>query len=219
MMIKAVFIDYTGTILTKGGPDVEKMVVRICKNSGMKDPREFTRYWWGMIREFEAAFNGAAYITEDEMVDRMLARCVSEIRLRENLDELHVLCQRYWMYAPFFEDVKEFFQACPHPIYVISNNGEKYIAEAMRVNGVSPAGIVTADMVRAHKPHPALFQKALAVSGCGAAEAVHIGDSVTSDVQGAEAVGIRAILLDREGKHGASGIPAARTLLDALNLI
>lgn len=218
-MTKAVFIDYTGTILTKTSRDVEEMVARVCKHSDMHDPREFTSYWWGMIKEYGDACNGDAYLTEDGMVDRMLARCEAEIRLRENLDELHVLCRRFWMYAPFFEDVSEFFRKCPCPIYVISNNGEKYIAEAMRVNGLSPAGIVTADMVRAHKPHPALFRKALEVAGCGAAEAVHIGDSVTSDVQGAQAVGIRAILLDRDGKSGAPGAPAVRTLLDALALI
>lgn len=218
-MIKAVFIDYTGTIITQGGKDAEEMIYRVCKNSGMKDPRQFLKYWWGMIKEYEASFEGASYITEDEIVDKMLARCAAEIHLRENMDELHVLCQRFWMYAPLYDDVKEFFKKCRYPIYIISNNGEKYISEAMRVNGISPTGIITADMVQAYKPHPALFKKALEVSGCTANEAVHIGDSITSDVNGAKAVGINAILLDRDGKHDAPDIPVAKNLLDVLKMI
>ena len=115
--------------------------------------------------------------------------------------------------------MKAFFEKCPHPIYIISNNGEEYIAEAMRINGISAAGIVTADMVRAYKPHPMLFQKALEVSSCAADEVVHIGDSITSDVNGAKAVGIKPILLDRDGKYGKQDVPSVKSLLEALELI
>lgn len=218
-MVKAVFIDYTGTIITQGGKDAEELVYRICKNSDMKDPHEFLKYWWGMIKEYEETFEGPTYITEDEIVDKILERCVEEIHLHENLEELHALCQRFWMYAPIYDDAKEFFKKCPYPVYVLSNNGEEYIAEAMKVNGISPAGIVTADMVKGYKPHPALFRKALEVSCCAADEVVHIGDSVISDVNGAKAVGIRPILLDRDGKYGTIGVPAAKNLLEALKMI
>ena len=218
-MLKAIFVDYTGTIITQGGKDAETLVSRVCKNSDMKDPHAFLKYWWGMVKEYEESFEGATYITEDEMVDRMLARCVEELRLQEDLAELHILCQRYWMYAPLYDDVKEFFERCPYPIYIISNNGGEYVTEAMRVNDISPAGIVTADMVKAYKPHPALFKKALEMSGCAADEVVHVGDSITSDVNGAKAVGIRPIFLDRDGKCGAPDIPAAKSLLEVLEMI
>ena len=61
-MIKAVFLDYTGTIITEGGKDAEEMVRRVCKNSDMKDPNGFIRYWWGMVKEYEESFEGANYI-------------------------------------------------------------------------------------------------------------------------------------------------------------
>lgn len=218
-MIKAVFIDYTGTIITHGGKAIEEFISRVCKSSNMKDPREFFKYWWGMVKEYEGSFVEEAYLSEDELVDKMLDQCVREIHLQENLEELHALCQQYWMYAPIYDDVKEFFQKCPYQTYIISNNGEEYIAEAMRVNGISPTGIITADMVKAYKPHPTLFKKALEASGCSADEVIHIGDSVTSDVNGAKAVGIKAILLDRDGKRGDLDIPVAKTLLDALEIV
>lgn len=217
-MIKAVFLDYTGTIITQGGKDAEELIRRVCENSSMKDPNAFLKYWWGMIKQYEESFEGANYITEDEIVDKMLQRCEKEIHLQENLAELHTLCQRFWMYAPLYNDVKEFFEKCPYPTYIISNNGEEYIAEAMKANNISPTGIVTADMVHAYKPHPALFKKALEVSGYTVDEVVHIGDSVTSDVNGAKAVGIKPILLDRDGKYGTLDIPAAKSLLEVLPL-
>lgn len=218
-MIKAVFIDYTGTIIMQGGKDAEELVYRVCKNSDMKNPNEFLKYWWGMVKEYESSFEGATYVTEDDIIDLMLERCVKEIRLQESLTELHILCQRFWMYAPLYNDVKDFFEKCPYEIYIISNNGKKYIAEAMKVNDISPTGIITADMVKAYKPHPTLFKKALEVSGCTVDEVVHIGDSITSDVNGAKEVGIKPILLDRDNKYGTIDIPVAKSLLDALEMI
>lgn len=185
----------------------------------MKNPREFMKYWWGMIKEYEDSFEGMAYISEDEIVGKMLERCVEEIHLRENLEGLHVLVQRFWMYAPLYDDVKDFFEKCPYPIYIISNSGEKYKAEAMKVNSIYPTGIITADMVKAYKPHPSLFKKALEISECNANEVVHIGDSITSDVNGAKAVGIKPILLDREDKLGALDVHVAKDLLDVLELV
>ena len=51
------------------------------------------------------------------------------------------------------------------------------------------------------KPSPTIFQAVLALLDVQPGAAVMIGDSPDDDVAGAEAVGIRALLLDREGKH------------------
>ena len=51
------------------------------------------------------------------------------------------------------------------------------------------------------KPHPSIFEAALADLGVGPAEVVMVGDSYEDDIAGARALGIRAILLDRDGLH------------------
>ena len=217
--MKAVFVDYTGTIISEAGKDGEEFVYRVCKNSDIGDPQEFLDYWWKSIKEYEKSSYGSTYITEDQIVDEILERLVNDHNLKENLAELHALCQGFWVNAPFFEDVKPFFETCPYDIYVISNNSTKYIEEAMSINGLAPKGIVTADLVKAYKPHAELFEKALEISGCEPEEAVHLGDSIASDVEGANAAGIKAILIDRSGKYDGTDILTARSLPDALDLI
>jgi HAD superfamily hydrolase (TIGR01549 family) len=57
---------------------------------------------------------------------------------------------------------------------------------------------------RAHgyvKPHPTIFQAALQQLGVQPTDAVMIGDSLEEDVEGARALGLRAILMDREDRH------------------
>jgi putative hydrolase of the HAD superfamily len=51
----------------------------------------------------------------------------------------------------------------------------------------------------AAKPDPAIFRAALAEHKVQAEQAVHIGDSLGADVEGATAAGLRAVLLDRTG--------------------
>lgn len=59
--------------------------------------------------------------------------------------------------------------------------------------------VVTSAGSGVQKPDPAIFLEALALAGCGADEALHVGDTVAEDIAGAGAAGIRALHLDRSG--------------------
>jgi putative hydrolase of the HAD superfamily len=61
------------------------------------------------------------------------------------------------------------------------------------------------------KPSPTIFLAALELVGAEPGEAVMVGDSPADDVDGARALGIRAFLIDREGRF-----PAAVGRLDSL---
>jgi len=51
------------------------------------------------------------------------------------------------------------------------------------------------------KPHPTIFEAALSELGVRPSAAVMVGDSLEEDVEGARALGMRAILVDREDRH------------------
>jgi putative hydrolase of the HAD superfamily len=55
------------------------------------------------------------------------------------------------------------------------------------------------------KPSPLIFAAALELLGVAARDAVMVGDSVEDDVEGAEAAGMRAFLLDRAGRFPERG--------------
>ena len=60
------------------------------------------------------------------------------------------------------------------------------------------------------KPDPALFRLALARAGVAPAQALHAGDRLELDVQGAIAVGMQAILVDHAGLHDPAALPCPR---------
>jgi HAD superfamily hydrolase (TIGR01549 family) len=76
---------------------------------------------------------------------------------------------------------------------------------------------------RAHgktKPHEGIFRRMLELLGVDAEEAAMVGDTIEDDIEGARAVGMRAVLVDREGLHpGVPGrIDGLRALPQALGL-
>jgi putative hydrolase of the HAD superfamily len=67
-------------------------------------------------------------------------------------------------------------------------------------------GVVCSAAAGARKPDPRIFEVALREADCGPDEALHVGDTPEEDVAGAEAAGIRALLIDREGAGDISSL-------------
>lgn len=65
------------------------------------------------------------------------------------------------------------------------------------------------------KPAPEIFERALARVGAYAHEALHVGDSLEHDVRGAEAAGIRAVLVARDGPR-PEGVDSVASLAELL---
>lgn len=88
---------------------------------------------------------------------------------------------------------------------VVVSNWDVSLHEQLAATGLADLvdGAVSSAEVGVGKPHPAIYARALELAGVTAAEAVMVGDSVDTDVAGALAVGVRAVLVDRFGALAA----------------
>jgi putative hydrolase of the HAD superfamily len=84
---------------------------------------------------------------------------------------------------------------------VVASNWDCSLPEVLDRAGLGALldGVATSAEAGARKPDRAPFEAALRVAGCAADEAVHAGDSIAADVEGARAAGIRPVLVDRGG--------------------
>jgi putative hydrolase of the HAD superfamily len=73
------------------------------------------------------------------------------------------------------------------------------------------------------KPDPRIFGRALAAAGVGPDEAIHVGDLLEEDVEGARRAGIRGILIEREKRitsgPARAGVTVIRSLLELFELL
>jgi putative hydrolase of the HAD superfamily len=97
---------------------------------------------------------------------------------------------------------------------IVVSNWDVSLAGVLQRIGLATEidGVVTSAAVGQRKPSPAVFDAALAVAGTVAERAIHVGDSVAEDVQGARAAGIEAVLLRRDGGRGPAGVRTIASL-------
>ncbi len=102
-----------------------------------------------------------------------------------------------------FEDAKGALMALRELglVLIVVSNWDASLPDVLDRVGLSEHlnAVVTSARVGVRKPQPAIFERALALAGVRAGEAVHVGDSLAEDVEGARAAGIEAVLLAREG--------------------
>ena len=94
------------------------------------------------------------------------------------------------------------------------SNGQRDLEEFARHHRLDVDVAVGSKSHGRTKPHASIFESALSALGVTAREAAMVGDSVADDIEGARALGMRAILIDRDGLH--PGEPDRITELRAL---
>jgi putative hydrolase of the HAD superfamily len=100
---------------------------------------------------------------------------------------------------------------------VVVSNWDVSLHERLAETGLAAlvdGGVASAELGHA-KPDRAIFDHALALAGAEPEQAVHAGDSVEADVEGALAAGLRAVLVARDGRQAApAGVPVVRSLAE-----
>jgi putative hydrolase of the HAD superfamily len=81
------------------------------------------------------------------------------------------------------------------------SNGQRDLDEFVVHHGLDVDVAVGSMAHGRRKPDPSIFEAALARLGVAPAEAAMVGDSPADDVEGARSLGMRALLLDREGRY------------------
>ncbi|MCR4793028.1 MAG: HAD family hydrolase [Lachnospiraceae bacterium] len=216
-MIKAIFIDYTGTMVLEDEPYTRELLGYFIGHSNMNDPREVLKVVWGKIKEYEALSHGDDFIRNDDRIDKILAYCVENCGLEGDLDYMHETWRKIWVHAPLHDDVKPFFERSDKPVYVLSNDDLCYLEESMKEKELSPAGIISAEIARSCKPDRKIFEKALEMADASPDEVMFIGDSITSDVTPALELGIAPVLIVRSKDADVSKVPEKVRVIRSLD--
>ena len=166
------------------------------------------RWWFGVVREVVGAYLPAEGLKSyfDELYEFFRTRDAWLVYsdVRETLTELRTRGFRLGVISNFDSRLRD----------ILSNLGLGSFFEQAALSWE----------VGASKPDSRIFRRALEAMQVSPDQALHVGDSLLSDVEGARKVGLTPILLDRRGIHsGYLGCPVIRDLtglkdLEALRL-
>jgi len=96
------------------------------------------------------------------------------------------------------------------------SNSARDLDEFVAHHGLAVDAVLTSGAHGKTKPHETIFRRMLELLGVAPGEAVMVGDTLEDDIEGAHAVGMEAVLVDREGRFpdrerldDLRGLPAA----------
>jgi HAD superfamily hydrolase (TIGR01509 family) len=159
--------------------------------------------------------------SDRERLDNLRDRCAEAMRTALDLPGLDHAQAREAMLGSL--EFKPFPDALPalarlaedgHVVVIVSN-WDCSLPDWLGPTGLLDhvAGVVTSADAGAAKPDRRIFERGLALAGARPEEAVHVGDSVENDVAGARALGIRPVLVARDGA-APEGVEAVGSLAE-----
>lgn len=77
--IKALFVDYSGTLVEESDQNVIKVIKIISEHSILKNPKDILTLWWGFIHGCEQS---KTFIPQEEIIKMV----IEEFRLKALLD-------------------------------------------------------------------------------------------------------------------------------------
>jgi REG-2-like HAD superfamily hydrolase len=220
---RVVFFDMGGT-LAYPHPSFHGLIASVCQANGLDiaeaQVAEAEPYVWERIAEREGGARGFTMHPERSrafwiwVYETFLGRVgcspdrASEMALR--LFDTFIRSESYRLYDDSLPTLERIRNA-GLTIGVISN-WEEWLERLMvdlDIQRYIDVAVVSG-VAGYEKPDPEIFHHALHAAGMGPEDAVHVGDNRRDDVAGAEAVGMRAILIDRTGPQSASFGPAPK---------
>lgn len=217
-MLKAIFIDHMGTLVYEESEYLKTLIEKCVNHSMEKDPQKIINTWYQTHDKLLKEYNGENYKKEYDIVLEAFEIMKEKIQLQGDSKEYCDLLTQHWMHTPAYDDTYDFFEQCPLPIYIITNNDTHYVEESMKNLELEPKGIISSEMTHYYKPAKEMFEKALELTKLHADEAVYIGDSLNKDMEAARSVGMRAFLIGNE-KTDDLQITVLESLLDVFQYL
>ena len=224
--LKAVFLDLYQTVAFFHPPREQRMATTLAELGIRVDARS-------LVRAFVAADHHYALANAKTPVHRLSPEESRRIYIRYHevlLQEAglgHVAHMAEQIYNRYWELEREFrlfpdvlpalerIRALGYRLGMITNVNSDPSGDLERVGLKGQFDVIVASsVVGFEKPDARIFGIALDALGVAPHEAVHVGDGLLADVEGAKAAGLKAVLLDRHDLLVGLHHPRIRSLLE-----
>jgi putative hydrolase of the HAD superfamily len=198
VMVRAVFLDALGTLVELEPPWVS---LRGRVPAEVSDDRLMAAVRAEMAYYREHAHEARDEASLAELRERCAAIVSEKLGLEISVDEL-VEAIRFFAYpdvVPALTGLRD-----RGLTLVAVSNWDCSLPRVLERCGLDGLldGTVTSAGAGSRKPDPGIFDAALELASCDPSEALHVGDTAEEDVVGANAAGIRPLLIDRDGGEG-----------------
>jgi len=233
--VRAVLFDLGGTLMHPRGPwepveaRADQALVESLLQNGFQVPPDFAGgFRWRLSRYHRERDQSLFETTYFSVLREMLAehdpRPLSDARVRAALDSLYAVTQSNWELDQDAALTLGILESGGYRLGLVSNAGDdkdvKTLVRRFHIERYFDF-ILTSAACSYRKPHPRIFELALAHWGLPPGEAAMVGDLLEADILGAQNAGLFSIWYDRAGGPASTIQPNAivNRLLDLPELL
>ncbi len=196
-MIRAVTFDAFGTLIDTGRDVLIHVARAVCQDHRPQlAPEKLLETWdrYFFSAEYDE-FQNIAVNTEDS-----LARTMADYGIDGDPHPYVEMLERMWSHAKAYPETAAVLARVDGlPRAVVSNADDAFLKDLLRKNALVFDHVITSESVRAYKPRARIFETALERLRVEPEQLVHVGDSLTADVEGAARLGISTVWVNRAG--------------------
>ena len=206
---QGVFLDFYGTVASGDVQAVEDVCQEVIEDHGLTIDAPQLAVKWGM-RFFAAVeeVGGGTFRCLKQIESETLIETVLPLAGRIDVQKYIESFNAYLARPTIYEEVREVLGRLRVPVCIVSNADEQELRSALAHQGLCFDFVVSSEFAGSYKPEAGIFETALALTGWSPGRVVHVGDSLHSDVSGAQRVGLKTAWINRT--HRISDIGTAQ---------
>lgn len=205
---RAIFFDAVGTVLFPS-PDASAVYVEVARRHGFTlDPAAVRKRLWARFRIEDATDRECGWATSESREEARWRAIVFAAVDGATDDLFHELYEHFaqphaWTVPPPAAECVARLHARGVKLGLASNYDSRLATVVDGTPVLHPLRdrLVISSLVGWRKPARQFFDVVTQVAGCEAADILFVGDDPENDLAGATDAGMRAVLLDEQGKH------------------
>ena len=215
--MRAIIFDAFGTLfkVTSGG-SAKKIMKNITDCGMILDEKFFLDEWKSYYKKHTS--DDCEFMTERDIFISRIQMFYDRYHVKRNAenDANSLLATAFTREAyPETKDVLHDLME-NYLVFIASNTDNDVLECVMQNNNVAVHKVYTSENLKCYKPSGHFFRQILDDSALLANEVLFVGDSVTDDIMGPKAIGIKTVWIDRDGGGGDFGQDYTITNLNEL---
>ena len=198
MIMRAIIFDAFGTLfrVTSGGS--AKAIMKNIMDCGMVvDEKAFLEEWKSYYKNY--TLGDCEFMTERDIFISRIQMIYDRYNVNRNAenDADSLLAGAFEREA--YPEIKTVLNELMknYLVFIGSNTDNDVLESVMQKNSIRVHKVYTSEILKCYKPASQFFTLILVDNGLSSHEVLFVGDSITDDILGPKAIGIKTVWLDR----------------------
>ena len=205
-MMKAIIFDAFGTLFKVANGGSANTIIKNMSDCGVTvDEKAFHREWKSYYKKHTSV--DCEFMTERDIFISRIQMFYDRYHVNRNAenDADSLLATAFAREA--FPETKTVLHELMknYSVFIGSNTDNDVLGSVMQKNNIAVHKVYTSENLKCYKPARQFFTQILDDNGLSAQEVLFVGDSVTDDIMGPKAVGMKTVWIDRNSVGGDFG--------------